>query len=133
MQRGVIALWLSLVIVCHCREMAAQTKLPVEPSEMSDVKATIDPPFTVKGGHPVPPPRPVSTPDPQIPKDSVKGTVLIKCVVGTDGQVHDPSIMKSLSPQNDASALEAVKSWRFFPTKRDGKVVAVRTTLAVVF
>jgi TonB family protein len=114
-------------------QLFAQTKLPVPPSGISDSLPTIEKPVTVEGGYEVPPPRSMTTPDPKIPNDGIKGTVLIKCIVGVDGKVHEPSVIKSLSLQNDRTAIEAVRNWRFFPTKFNGKTVAVRTTLAVVF
>ena len=132
MRPSLIALCLIAIVACSAVQIGAQTKLPAEPLG-ANIKAVIEPPVTVEGGYPVMPPRPVRTPDPKIPKDSVKGMVLIKCVVGIDGMVHDAHVTQSLSPQNDASALEAVKHWKFLPTKRDGKPVAVRTSLAVRF
>lgn len=126
-------LMLTFLALCGGCQLLAQTKLPVRPSGISDSFPTLEKPVTVEGGYEVPPPRSITTPDPKIPKDGIKGTVLIKCIVGTDGRVHEPSVIKSLSPQNDRSAIQAVRNWRFFPTKFNGKAVPVRTTLAVVF
>jgi len=114
-------------------EAAAQEKLPIPPVGLSGTGMSLPLPVTVDGGFRVPPPRVISAPDPKIPKDGIKGFVLIMCIVGTDGRVRDPRITQSLSPQNDASALESVKGWKFLSTKRNGKVVAVRTTVAVEF
>jgi TonB family protein len=132
MRHALVVMCLTMSFGYLIPRISAQIKVPVEPSGV-DIHTPIDLPVTVKGGYPVMPPRPVSTPDPKTPKDSVKGTVLIKCVVGTDGRVHEPRITQSLSPQNDASALEVVKRWKFLPTRGNGKPVAVRTTVLVVF
>jgi TonB family protein len=59
--------------------------------------------------------------------------VLIECIVDTNGRVQEARITQSLSRQNDATALQTVKQWKFLPTERDGKPVAVRTTIGVVF
>lgn len=90
-------------------------------------------PITIKKGDNVSPPRVVHTTNPKMLKNGIRGTVAIQGVVGTDGRLNDPSIKRSLSPQNDASALEAVKQWRFEPAKKDGKPVAVKTTVEVAF
>lgn len=132
MRHTLTVLFLVVGIAVAALTIVAQVKLPVEPSG-ADIKSPIDPPITVEGGYPVMPPRAVRTPDPKTPKDSVTGTVLIKCIVGTDGRVHEPHVTQSVSPQNDASALEAIKHWKFLPTQKDGKPVAVRTTVGVVF
>ncbi len=107
-------------------------RLFVEPLG-ANIKTSIQPPVTVEGGYPVLPPRPVSTPDPKMPEGGLKGTVLIECIVDTDGRVQEPRITQSLSPKNDSTALLTVKHWKFLPTERDGKPVAVRTTIGVVF
>jgi len=88
-------------------------------------------PITIQHG--VSPPRPILTPNPKMPKNGLKGVVSIRCVVGSDGRVRNAEVAKSLSPQNDASALEIIQKWRFEPGKRDGKPVAVKATVEVAF
>ena len=90
-------------------------------------------PIRTKRGDHVSPPRPIYTPEPKVPKNGLKGVVAIRCVVGSDGRVQNPEVARSLSPQNDASALEIIQKWRFEPAKKDGEPIAVKATVEVVF
>src|SRR5215469_16059821 len=90
-------------------------------------------PITAKPGDHILPPRLIYTEKPKMPKNGLKGVVPIRCVVGSDGRVRNAEVARSLSPQNDASALEVIYKWRFEPAKKDGKPVAVKATVEVVF
>jgi TonB family protein len=63
----------------------------------------------------------------------VQGTVLIECVVETDGSVGDVRVTKSLDEDLDLEAVKAVRQWRFEPGKKDGKAVRVQITLEMTF
>src|SRR4051812_39257250 len=108
MQFGCLARCSAVLITFAVVQLPAQTKLPMEPLGLSDNGVPIPLSLTVEGGYQVPPPRPIRTPDPIIPKDGAKGFVLIQCIIGKDGRVHNPVVTRSLSPQNDVNALEAV-------------------------
>jgi TonB family protein len=75
----------------------------------------------------------IAAPDPAMPKDGIKGTVVIKCIVDKEGWVREPMVIQSLSPENDESALESALKWRCVPTELGGKKVEIRTTLVMVF
>lgn len=90
-------------------------------------------PIIIKKGDKVSPPRVVSAPNPIMPSGGVYGTVVIQGVVGTDGKMHSPKVKRSLSPRNDASALEIIPQWRFEPAKKDGKPVAITLSVEVAF
>ena len=66
-------------------------------------------------------------------KQGIEGTVILRAVIGTSGQVL------SLSPDNDAdaqlasAAMNAVRQWQYQPTLLDGEPVEVVTTITVVF
>lgn len=90
-------------------------------------------PITIKKGDAISPPRVVSAPNPKLPPKGVYGTVVIEGTVGTDGKLHGAKIKRSLSRENDASALDAVQEWRFEPAKKAGSPVAVRTSVEVAF
>ncbi len=90
-------------------------------------------PITIKKGDGISPPRVISAPNPKMPPKGVYGTVVIQGVVGTDGRFYESKVKRSLSPENDASALEAIKEWKFEPAKKDGTPVAARITVEVAF
>ena len=54
--------------------------------------------------------------------------VVLTAVVGTDGSAHDLKVVKSLSPDLDQKAIEAVSQWTFRPGEKDGKPVNVMAT-----
>ncbi|HET7213321.1 MAG TPA: M56 family metallopeptidase [Terriglobia bacterium] len=66
-------------------------------------------------------------------KQGTEGTVILRAVIGTSGQVL------SLEPYNDAdpalteAAMEAVRQWRYQPTLLNGVPVEVATTITVTF
>jgi D-alanyl-D-alanine dipeptidase len=63
----------------------------------------------------------------------INGTVLLWCIVNTEGRVSDIKVVKSLRKDLDQRALEAVKSWNFEPARKDGKTVAVQIHVEVKF
>jgi protein TonB len=63
----------------------------------------------------------------------VQGTVLLECVVETDGRVGDVKVTKALDEDLDLEAVKAARQWRFEPGKKDGKAVRVRITLEMTF
>lgn len=82
-------------------------------------------------------PRLIYDPPPDYPeqarKDRVEGEVLVELVVTAEGSVREPKIAKSLRPDMDASALGAVRQWKFDPATKDGVPVAVRVNVDVRF
>jgi TonB family protein len=66
-------------------------------------------------------------------QQGIEGTVILRAVIGMDGQVL------SLAPYNDAdpdlikAAMDAVRQWRYQPTLLNGVPVEVVTTITVVF
>lgn len=74
-------------------------------------------------------------PDPKFPKNERKarhqGTAVLLLVVHSDGLPGDITVSRTLSPEFDKAAIDAVKKWRFSPATRDGKPVAVRIQVEV--
>ena len=66
-------------------------------------------------------------------KKRIEGTVTLSIVIGPDGIGKDFQVKKSLDPDLDANAIEAVKQWRFKPSTKDGEPVAVYATIEVSF
>lgn len=63
----------------------------------------------------------------------VQGTVSLRVVVSSHGLPREVQIIKSLDPEVDQSAVEAVKQWRFEPAKKNGKALAVRVAIDIRF
>jgi protein TonB len=82
-------------------------------------------------------PRPIFTPEPEFSEEARKakyqGVVVLNIVVGTDGRVHSPRVVRSLGMGLDEKAIEGVKTWKFDPSKKDGRAVAVEMNIEVAF
>jgi len=80
-------------------------------------------------------PRPIYTPEPEFSEEARKakyqGVVVLNIVVGTDGRVHNPRVVRSLGMGLDEKAIEGVKTWKFDPSKKDGRNVAVEMNIEV--
>jgi TonB family protein len=82
-------------------------------------------------------PIPTYSPDPDYSDEARKvkhqGTVILNVIVGTDGRVHNPKIVRSLGMGLDEKAIEKVLIWRFDPARKDGRPVAVEVNVEVSF
>lgn len=61
------------------------------------------------------------------------GQVLVSFVVDREGIVRQARVVGSDAPEFEEAALRAVSRWRFEPGRKDGRTVAFRMTLPVVF
>ncbi len=82
-------------------------------------------------------PRAIYTPEPEFSEEARKakyqGVVVLQIIVGTDGRVHNPRVVRSLGMGLDEKAIEGVKTWKFDPSKKDGRAVAVEMNIEVAF
>lgn len=82
-------------------------------------------------------PRPIYAPDPEYSEEARKakyqGTVLLWIEVGADGKVHGVRVLRTLGLGLDEKAIEAVKTWKFEPAKKDGQPVNVQMNVEVSF
>jgi len=82
-------------------------------------------------------PRAIYTPEPEFSEEARKakyqGVVVLNIIVGTDGRVHNPRVVRSLGMGLDEKAIEGVKTWKFDPSKKDGRAVAVEMNIEVAF
>jgi len=62
----------------------------------------------------------------------VEGTVILEALIDVDGRVRDVRVLRS-QPLLDAAAVEAVRQWRFTPTRLNGEPVPVVMTVTVRF
>ena len=64
----------------------------------------------------------IRTVPPVYPKEAldnkIGGTVLLEIVIGTEGSVLEQKVVQSVHPLLDAAAAEAVRQWKYVPTKR---------------
>jgi protein TonB len=82
------------------------------------------------------PPKLVKKTRPKYPeaafRDKLEGTVVVEIMIDDRGNVQDATVATS-NPAFDQAALESVKKWRFKPARKDGKAVATRARVPVVF
>lgn len=62
----------------------------------------------------------------------VQGIVIIQATIGIDGAVVDAIVLRSV-PLLDQAAVDAVRQWRYTPTRLNGQPVAVVMTVTVNF
>jgi TonB family protein len=54
---------------------------------------------------------------PDAMRERIEGTVVLKCVIQTDGSVGDIRVATSLDPRLDQNAIAALKQWTFKPAR----------------
>jgi TonB family protein len=83
------------------------------------------------------PPRLIYKEEPEYPeelqKDKVAGTVVLGTQISPAGLAEKIVVKRSLHPQLDESAVEALKKWRFEPGTKDGVAVRVAATVEINF
>lgn len=62
-----------------------------------------------------------------------EGIAVVAAVVGADGSVRAAKIVRSVGPDIDRAALEAIRQWRYRPASREGRPVAVHTVIQIAF
>lgn len=92
-------------------------------------------PYRVGGG--VSAPKPIFTPDPEYSEEARKakyqGVVVLWLVIGSDGHPREIRVARPLGMGLDEKAVEAVRTWRFEPARKDGQPVAVVMNVEVTF
>ncbi len=63
----------------------------------------------------------------------VEGVVKISAVITKDGDPTKLKVTSGLNTEEDKTAIEAVKQWRFAPGTKKGGPVNVRVTVEVMF
>jgi TonB family protein len=63
----------------------------------------------------------------------VQGPVEVEAIVGTHGTISEPRIVRSLHPELDKQALEAVKLWKFTPGANNGKPAPILVEIELNF
>ena len=65
-------------------------------------------------------------------EQSIAGLVVLEAIIGVDGSIHEVKVISG-APVLTASTLEAVRQWRYRPTKLNGTAVEVITRIEVTF
>lgn len=92
-------------------------------------------PFQVGGE--VSPPVKIYGPSPPYTEDArkgrIQGVVILEAIIDALGNVTEVEVLKGLPGGLSESAVEAARSWRFEPARRNGEPVPVYFTLTVRF
>lgn len=68
------------------------------------------------------------------PESDASGSVIVQFVIGKDGTVKDPKVVRGITPALDGEALRLVRNMpKWKPGKQMGEAVDVRYTLPVTF
>ncbi len=82
-------------------------------------------------------PRAIYSPDPEYSEEARKakyqGVVVLWVVIGPDGRPKDIRVQRSLGMGLDEKAVEAVRTWRFEPSRLNGQAVPVQINVEVNF
>ncbi|MGC2697567.1 MAG: energy transducer TonB [Candidatus Angelobacter sp.] len=91
--------------------------------------------YTVGNG--VSMPRAIYSPEPEFSEEARRvkhqGEVTLLATIGADGVPRNLIVVRSLGMGLDEKALEAVRTWRFEPAKKNGRPVAVQMNVIVNF
>jgi TonB family protein len=63
----------------------------------------------------------------------VEGTVKLSTIVTKAGDTTSPQVLSGLNAEEDRTAIEALKQWKFEPGTRNGRPVNVRVTVEINF
>lgn len=63
----------------------------------------------------------------------VEGTVKISTVITRDGEATELHVTRGLNAEEDRTAMEAVRQWKFQPGTKAGQPVKVRVKVEVTF
>jgi len=127
-----ILVWASLLVLLGLRSIPQafafeQTsgKDAATQEKSTSRSAVVTPPVVV---YKVPPEYPEG-----MRRSGIEGFVLLGIVVTKDGVPQDIRVLKSLHPDFDQKAIEAVQRWKFRPSLRDGNPIPRAATVQVNF
>jgi len=63
----------------------------------------------------------------------VEGTVKLSTIVTKAGDATNPQVLSGLNAEEDRTAIEALRQWKFEPGTRNGRPVNVRVTVEINF
>ena len=82
-------------------------------------------------------PVPVRKVDPKYPQLAIKqhidGEVILYAIIRKDGHVDSIQVVRSIDPQLDQNAMEALSRWEFRPATREGQPVELEAVIHIPF
>src|SRR5579864_4780781 len=88
-------------------------------------------------GDGIAPPKAIFTPSPEYSKEAravnYQGVCVLSLIVGPDGMPYNIRVSRPLDFGLNEKAIDCVKKWRFAPSTKDGKPVAVAVNVEVTF
>jgi TonB family protein len=66
-------------------------------------------------------------------KEGIEGTVVLEIKIDEEGNVIDVQVLKSVHPDLDKAAMEAIKKWKYKPVLKDGKPEPVVFAVTINF
>jgi len=66
-------------------------------------------------------------------KAKIKGNVVVEFIVGTDGYVHQATVVEATDRRFNQAALDAISSWRFNPPLQSGRPTSIRAQQELAF
>jgi protein TonB len=90
-----------------------------------------------KRREPLAAPVPVAKADPKYPPELIKGhvhgEVVLYAIIRKDGSVDSIQVVRSLDPQLDRNAMDALGEWKFRPATRAGVPVDLEAVIHIPF
>jgi TonB family protein len=106
------------------------------PAAAGEVRPGADGVYKVDGDR-IRPPKNIHRVDPKYTdaarKARVTGQVVLECIVDEQGRIADVKVVRGLPEGLDQAAIDAIRQWRFEPSRLDGQPVKVRFTLTINF
>lgn len=122
------------------RSVDPREYLTKHPPEVVAVAQPVDGPITgtaLRVGGDVKAPVVVNRVEPHYPDDyrraRIEGIVIVETEIRDDGSIGEVHLRKSIAPELDMAAVDAVRQWTFKPATRDGKPVPVIFNLTINF
>ena len=70
---------------------------------------------------------------PEARRAGIQGSVVLEAMIGTDGRIHDLSVISAPAASLAAASFAAVSQWEYRPYLMSGHAVPVETTVTVKF
>ena len=82
-------------------------------------------------------PVPLSKVDPRYPpalrEARVEGEVVLYAIIRKDGSVDSVQVLRSIDPQLDRNAMDALLQWKFRPADRAGSPIDLEAVITIPF